>query len=493
MDTPTYEGGSPEPAPPERPPERQPAAAQDPLAVALGNASLLGLGYLFLGRRKFALAAVVVGVVLVNLYRSQAERWCEVVLLLWWVAVVAHGWYLARGAAGQGGNRTRQRVAAASVTAVVALTAGLLRLDAHAIESDVSAAREDGDCAKALEAQDRVGLRHRLTGATVVAEGDATADACELLYEARSALRRTGDTRSLARGFTLLDEVLADSGNTATARTVLNEFLGRLDGSGTCETVTATDWIREDRKPTRNLLDSSADAAENAAPAALLGCADSLMDTSSWDRAKGRYQRLVEEFPQDSRVDRARKGLRKAIVSGELEKVDELVDQATDNTSGYCAHPTKYSDAPSRKGGRTLFLGDDAYTKQLPGDWRTDDPTKAAMVACAGEADYGDTVDTCSYEYEGSGIVKPIPVYPETSSPANLQEVSFHKVKIPVKVYELRTGKLVSKRDVQISGGSCPRTLDYEYYMYDTGPDEQQYVSTAKSDVRAAFSSALGR
>src|SRR5205809_338768 len=76
MDDPTY--AVPEPAPPAG------AQAHDPLAVALGNASLLSVGYLILGRRKLAVAAGLVTIALVSVLVSVARPWCQVVVLVWW-------------------------------------------------------------------------------------------------------------------------------------------------------------------------------------------------------------------------------------------------------------------------------------------------------------------------------------------------------------------------------------------------------------------------
>src|SRR4051794_26305915 len=72
-------------------------AGPDPLAVALGNASLLSVGYLMLGRRVLAFGAGVVTLLLISVLVSVARSWCEFVVLLWWAAVIAHGWFLAGG------------------------------------------------------------------------------------------------------------------------------------------------------------------------------------------------------------------------------------------------------------------------------------------------------------------------------------------------------------------------------------------------------------
>ncbi|MCG0287058.1 hypothetical protein [Streptomyces sp. PSAA01] len=79
------------------------------MAVALGNASLLGAGYLLLRRRGLAVLAVAVTVVLVCLLVSTADPAYEVAAGAWWAAAIAHGWFLARGeAARDGGRRTLQ-------------------------------------------------------------------------------------------------------------------------------------------------------------------------------------------------------------------------------------------------------------------------------------------------------------------------------------------------------------------------------------------------
>ncbi|MCT9084635.1 hypothetical protein, partial [Streptomyces fulvoviolaceus] len=59
--------------------------------------------------------------------------------------------------------------------------------------------------------------------------------------------------------------------------------------------------------------------------------------------------------------------------------------------------------------------------------------------------------------------------------------VTFYKIAVPVKVYELRTGKLVAKRTIQIDGTSCPASI------YTTADATSEYVTESKSDVRSAF------
>ncbi|QRP47748.1 hypothetical protein [Amycolatopsis sp. FDAARGOS 1241] len=67
-------------------------------------------------------------------------------------------------------------------------------------------------------------------------------------------------------------------------------------------------------------------------------------------------------------------------------------------------------------------------------------------------------------------------------------EVTFPKVAIPVKAYELRTGRLVSDTKIEIGGTSCPRTMHYTSYpSTDLGPPSDLQVEASAADVRAAF------
>jgi hypothetical protein len=185
------------------------ARVHDPLAVALGNASLLGVGYLMLGRRKQAIAAAVVTVGLVSVVVLVAQPWCETAVLAWWAVVIAHGWFLA-GARAQRVTVRRQRLVALGVTVPVLLAVGLLRFDAFRIERSVTEAREGGDCAQVLAEQDSVWLGHRIADAPLTARGDKTVQACERLQTAKAQLTTglSGDTSALKAGFDTLASVL---------------------------------------------------------------------------------------------------------------------------------------------------------------------------------------------------------------------------------------------------------------------------------------------
>ncbi|WP_459248410.1 hypothetical protein [Streptomyces youssoufiensis] len=470
------------PWPPPKPPHRR---TYDPLAVALGNASLLGVGYLFLGRRLLALVQVAGAVALVAVLLGRAEPWCEFAVLGWWLLTTAHGWYLAR----RGDPRTTARgyrLVAAALTLAVLLTVGLLRLDAAGIEDDVTRARERGDCAAVLAAQDQVGFGQRVADVRAAERGDATADACRRLDTARENLTRglTGDTDALDSGFATLTEVLEESGHDATAGRTLDAFLGRLPVSDACRTAEVTDWLRE-RKPRHHVLRRTAATVRRVAPQALVSCADDLGGDSEWEHARERYRQLIDRYPDNALSGQARKGAHRATLAIELATVRERLGDAYGGQPAYCSKPARYSAAPAAREGatnRALIYGNDEYTDRLPKSWRADDATKAALVVCVDETeadDKGSAVRTCPYEAK--------------NAVGGVKQVTFHKIAIPVKVYALRTGRLVADRTVEIGGASCPRWLRYEYYLTDFGPPSDMPVKETAADVRAAFEPLIRR
>ncbi|WP_399891356.1 tol-pal system YbgF family protein [Streptomyces sp. BBFR51] len=446
----------------------------DPLAVAVGNASLLGAGYLIMGRRGLFWVAAAVTASLLWLTYTTAGTWCELLVVLWWAAVVAHGWWLARRNPAAGPRRG-QRVLALALALPVLVSAGWLRFDAHEIEDAVAGARERGDCADAAAAQDGVGFRHRLTAAPVVARGDTVIEACERLDTAAGELNvgLNGDLDSLESGFGRLGAVLGESGNERTVAATLDRFLAGLPTDDGCLTVRIADWLRDRETGPKALTAPAFATSARIAPGALMECGDALMTDEEWANARDRYQRLLDEHPDDGHADKARKGIRKADLAIQLGRVRELVAAADGMSTGYCEKPAKYSAAPAyRKGkSRAVFVGDTEYTDKLPEGWRADTPD-AALVVCTGGTEAGDVVETCQYQ----------------DHRGNIGSVRFNKLAVPVKAYALRTGKLVIDRKVQMGGESCPGLLRY----FDELPSRMA-VTPSKADVRDAFGPVVGR
>ena len=454
----------PRPVPRERP--------ADPVAVAVGNASLLGVGYFLLGRRGLAYATGLVTMVLiaVQVAMVRSER-MDIVLVTWWLVLIGHGYLLAR-------RRPlpewapKRRLVAFGMAVPVLLAAVLLRVDAG---RTVTEAQGSADCARATAALDRVWWADRVVNAPAMARGDRTVEACRRLRTADAALTTglSGYTGELQAGFDSLAAVLADlPGHEAMVGAVLDGFLARLPARDPCDTVTVTNWLR-DRPRGPAVLDRAAGVVARTAPAALAGCGDRLMAAEKWSDARARYWQLIAEYPKDPLVAGARDGARRATLPIELDHVRGLL---SGSGGGYCDKPAKYSGAaPYRKGtNRAVFLGNEEYTNKLPASWKTSDAARAVLVVCVGEKKYGTAARTCPYE--NGRTIRGFP-----------DQVTFHRIGIPVRVYKLRTGKLVVNRTLQISGGSCPRILRYTTYITDLGPPSQVYVTASTTTIRAAF------
>jgi hypothetical protein len=198
-------------------------------AVAIGNASLLGIGYLLLGRRGWAVVTTLVTIAfLVVLGAVVPGVWFEVLFLVWWAALIAHGWYLA-GAPARPAPVRRPRGLALLVTVPVLVAVGYLRFDAAGIEDTIAEARDSGDCGQAQSALDRLWFGHYVVDGPMTVRSDRTAQACARLTAAGETLAIAAsqrDTRGLQAGYGELGAVLADlpghdkmAGGTGGART----------------------------------------------------------------------------------------------------------------------------------------------------------------------------------------------------------------------------------------------------------------------------------
>ena len=414
----TYPLPEPEPTLPPRP--------HDPVAVAVGNASLLSVGYFMLGRPRLAVVTLVLTVGLIALLVTTAPTLAfEILILLWWLVLIAHGWFLA-------GGRTRgvvlwwpQRAIALAVTVLVLLAFGLLRLDDAGISQTVAQARQTGNCGQALTAMRGVWLGNRIADAPSTADGDLAVHACQRLDAARAKLTTglTGNSNALKAGFDGLGSVLADlPGHDKMVDVALNGFLAGLPGKDPCNAAAVTDWLRQ-RKATHNTLDRSAAVIPKVAPDALVGCGDYLMTVHEWDTARKRYQQLLDQYPGHALTAKAQDGVTKATQALELANVRRLLTDTATGQPAYCSQPAQYSAAPPYGHGvnPSLIYGTDEYAQELPGGWQVDDPAKATVVICAGAKDYGDPVQTCPYTAE-RGAFSNVPT-----------DVTFHKIAVPVK------------------------------------------------------------
>lgn len=486
MDFQPQAGPEPGPAPELRPDflaEPGPAP-RDPLAVAVGNASLLGVGYLLLRKRALAVLTWLVTLTLVIMLASVREVWVELITLAWWLLSIAHGWSLAT----KRGARTvlnGQRIAASVVAVVVLVTVVALRFDAASIEGSVTEARDNGDCLPALAALDKVSLGHRIADGPLTVRGERTVEACQRLQYASGRLTAglTGQNPALQDGFDSLASILAElPGHEKMVGKTLDGFLAGLPADGPCQTAAVTDWLRK-RPAAHNVLDRAADAIGRTEPAALLGCADDLVAAEKPELARARYQDYLDRYPGQELKPKAEEGVRKATLALELKNVRSLLSGAYGTSQpSYCDKPAQYSGAPSYAKGpnRVLMYGDTEYTANLPAEWRASGPEDAALIVCVGKAEYGTPVRTCPYTSAGS--VRGFPT-----------SVTFKKIVIPIRAYELRTGKLVSDTRPEIGGTSCPQTIHFTTYglSVSLGPPSEMHVTPSDADLRAAFAAVV--
>ncbi|MFK4084603.1 hypothetical protein ACI2LF_10875 [Kribbella sp. NPDC020789] len=448
----------------------------DRLAAAVGNASLLGVGYLLLRRWQLGAVAASISVALALVMVAEKALWCQIALVAWWVAVVVHGWFLA-GTPGTMAVAV-QRLIALGVTVPVLLAGVYFRVEAAGVRSDVAEARAAGDCAGVRAAQQRARFGDRLADVRGIARLRDDVGACKQLQEIAVGLRSTlaGDADLLAEQFANLEQVAAKPGQDKTAEKVLDEYLGTVTKGGPCRTVELATWLRG-RRQTHNLLDKANAAGDRLVPDAQFACAQSEAKAGKWRPALARYQDLLGQYPSAAIAPKARAAMAGVAVRVELLDVRGLIDSGE-----YCDKPAKYSGAPLYRRGvnRALFLGEtNEHLDQLPRQWTTTVPTNASVVICTGALEDGPAIRTCPYHREGQNYT-----FYRT----------FRKVVVPVKVYALRTGRLVRDGKVTINGEACPLIYtDTSGLLPPVGGAISTPVEPTGADVRAAFQPLLVR
>lgn len=493
--------------------------------MALANASLLGIGYLLLGRRALAAGCAGTSVVLVVIVGT-AERagWLQIVLLVWWAAVILHGLYLASRTRGPAEQVRAHRFVAAAVAVPVVATFALVRLDAGEKADDAEAAHLAGECDRVISIVDGVGFWQRVGDAPAADALLDSAAACGLVERARrlagqdreaaaatiaryedlpaarwDGARRYradllldqagvelhaalgGDEVALRSGFELLTRVREEIPERRDdVAGVLDDFLDRLATEDGCVTAETVDWVNGRNTRTAE-LDRAAEVVPEIAPAAYVRCADHLMAARDPAGARARYQQLTKEYPSDPLAPRAKRGVTVATHAVQLVDVrTRLRTSAANQQPAYCKRPAPYGAAKPYRGPgphRALVYGQDFQRNSLPRGWRATDAANAVLVVCAGESRFGDAVRTCQYS--------------PTGAPIGVVDVTFHKRKIPVRVIEVRTGRVVANTSVQINGASCPNRVEYTSYgPLDRGPSSQ-YVSSSTMDIRNAYQSLI--
>ncbi|MEO3842029.1 MULTISPECIES: tol-pal system YbgF family protein [unclassified Streptomyces] len=425
-------------------------------------------------------------------------------------------------------NVRRDRLVALLVAAPVLLACTALRLDASRIEGNAADAHRAGECAQAVSDLEGLWFGHRLADAPLTARAEDGTEACELLLKAErqaeddrirgartlkayaahpgalwdgAAGRRadlllaqaedeldaglTGDTDALSAGFGHLATVLqeyaggdAEGGEDRSGDVdkAIDGFLGALPTDDACQTKEVTDWLGAHETGDDGLA-RAADVVPEVAPAAIVDCGDALMADDTWKQARTQYEQLLDEYPDSELAGAAKDGVERADLAIQLDKVRGLLKPGEyGEKPAYCDNPAPYRGAKPYRGEgphRAMLIGQSKHRSKLPSSWLAKDPKDAVAIICAGSSKHGATVANCPYEDDiaiGGSV-----------------NVAFKNREIPVRVYELRTGKLAKKTTVEIGGASCPAVLEYTYYGVDTGPPSEVYVKSSESDVRAGY------
>ncbi|WP_219806331.1 hypothetical protein, partial [Streptomyces sp. SM12] len=294
----------------------------------------------------------------------------------------------------------------------------------------------------------------------------------------------TGDVEALDSGFRHLSAVLGEfpdgAGVADDAGEVLDGFLDRLPTDDACATERIAAWLGG-REPGEKALERATGIVPEIEPGAKVGCGADLMADHQWAEALGRYEQVTDEYPDHELAAEARTGADDASAAIELDEVrDRLLVSTGSDIPDYCGTPAPYRKAAPYEGDgphRALVFGDPDHKGELASSWLADGAGDAVLVICAEEPTMGATVETCPYE---SGL-----------SAGGNQSVSFREKEIPIRVYEVRTGELVTERNLRVRGASCPETLEYEYLITDLGPPSEVYVTPSRDDVRNAYRSVI--
>ena len=473
----------PETSPPD--PTRPPSGG-DRLAVVLGNATLLGIGYLFLGRSVLAACAVVgscVGVV--GLALTPGEPWWLLGLGLWWAAMVVHSWFLTSANTGPAAPVLWQRIVAASVVVLLVTTGLVLRADAHRLVDDARRSHAAGDCTTASETLYRLHAGHNVVAGTTVLDGRAELEACGVLLDAlaqsepvtaaerlqayldhpSAAWKGAGPERAarllaagnLKSGFEQLRTTLSDAPDQSGAvRKVVETYLAGLDdGKSPCEVLKTDEWIHDRTGDPPELAEPIAAVADEV-PERVLACAREQAETTRLTEASATYEQFLDRFGDHKKARTARS--EQYDVDTAIQR-DEALAAFSGNT--YCKDPVPYRGAPAYAGSdphKAWWFGI-PESRTLPSGWETLDIDEAELVVCLHDAGRGRYLETCRYTADDAVLT-----------------ARFHAWKFRITAYSLRTGKAVERYTTEI-GDPCP-----EFYFFDAGDNTPTVTSGADDE-----------
>lgn len=510
----------------------------DPLAAALGNATLLGLGYFFQRRRLAAVSALMVSTTLVVLIvNTDQPAWVwRALLLLWWVAVIVHGWWTARRTRSlvadsavaetlepEGPTVRRHRVITAIAAAVVLVIVLGFAVEGRLIETAAASAHRSGDCARATETLGRIGARHRLVDPYVAQRTQASREACDILLSAyREAdanpllaavvlatyidhpsalwpeaptmridllLQAAGaelerslegrDTSPLSRAVSILSRVLElDSDRVDDVDRVLGTYVSQLPESNPCDAKAHIEWISG-----RDLFRRVADQVAAVTPSIFLNCGDDLLDTSP-SEAREVYQTVLDRYPDDDDVvSAARAGIDKAETRLEERRLREVLGGQSEKS--YCDEPVRYRAAPAYRGRgpHRVVIAEDAFQPDdhiRPEKRSRDNADGILHRSLSSKRLAKDVTDATLVLCASMESAEALAIcHYERDHTAFL-----HRGQLRVRAYEIRTGKLAFELTVGGRYGNCPGVL---WYREPLPPPMMLYTPIDEKQVRNAL------
>lgn len=464
-----YPDRSPAAPPPIRPPAPS-RPATDPVAAIAGNATMLGIGYMFM-RRPVLTALALSGTGFLSwsaAVQTENPLW-RLLLPPWALFMILHAWWLTRRARterlvdlAEPDPARRSRVFAVTAAALVLLTTAWFRLDAWWIAHDAEAAHAEGDCESATAALRSLDPVHRVAFGPITLRGEEEREACELLLTAldetpaeaaelleeymdhpgarwegagteraaslfEAALSSNGSDLSLvSEAFAQLHATLEEfSGQSAAVREAVGEFMADLAEAPPCGGRQVDEWLSarswEDPAFTEPIA-----AAADQVPLRLLGCAREHAASGDATGAGSLYREFLTDHPTHE-------------LAGEA--ADGVLDSGT-----YCGDPVAYPGAPEYGGEGPhpmRLLG--VRERGFPDSWSAATAEETTLVVCV-TSEVGRFQDSCRY------------ITPSGES----FWTTFYAHRFDIKAYEFKTGTLVADYTREI-GDPCPELLDGTY------------------------------
>lgn len=487
----------------------------DPVVVLVGNATLLGIGYLVDRRWRAAVIAVLGAAVLVLVLAAEpGMRVWPFALGAWWIGILLHSVWICRDRLGdaigpdRSDNVWTARIAITGLAAAMAGALFMVRADAGGILDEASQAHHGGDCAEATDVLGRINTAHRIAANADAGDAIDQLDACALLLSAEQyddpeaaidALTEYVDHPGAmwdGAGLRLAEQQMAAAVTGAhfesdaeaaiiqlertleahpslsdEADQVVEGFIAAFGELEPCKGLAVFDWIAA-RESDDDVVVALSGAAAAQVPAQLVECARADAEAARYASAIALFQRFTQDYP-DHELSRAvatelAAAQNALALENERAAMEELL-----TTGGYCEDPVPYSQAAPRSGDRSVSvwpLGDPEIVSVFPPGLAASALEQTAEVACITGPERGRLLETCEYLGVFAG------------------DVRFYAVEVRVRIYELRTAEVVEDYTVEFDDGTCPEEIEYEYVIggYNTFPSSLE-VEYGHDDLAGVF------